>query len=84
MLALLPPIMLVIGGNEQLLGENLEFAQKAQAAGAHVQVEVFEGMWHDFVQESEGCGSIYSGNLLHASQLSCRCHHSSMRSLSGV
>ena len=34
-----------------------EFAQLAQAAGARVQVEVFEGMWHDFIQESEGCGS---------------------------
>ena len=66
-LELLPPIMLVIGGNEQLLGENLEFAQKAQASGAHVQVEVFEGMWHDFVQESEGCGST-AGPLVEAEE----------------
>ena len=44
-LAGLPPLMLVIGGGEQLLGENLEFARVASAAGAAVQVEVFEGMW---------------------------------------
>jgi acetyl esterase/lipase len=62
LLGVLPcPLMLIIGGNEQLLGENLEFGQRAQAAGARVQVEVFEGMWHDFVQESEGCGASGGG-----------------------
>ena len=39
------------------LQDNLEFGQRAQAAGAPVQVEVFSSMWHDFVQESDGCGS---------------------------
>ena len=44
LLAELPPMMLVIGSRDILLGDNLAFAQAAQAAGAAVQVEVFEGM----------------------------------------
>ena len=43
LLARLPPLLLIIGGAEQLLGESIMFAQKAQSAGASVQVEVFEG-----------------------------------------
>ena len=31
--------------------------QLAQAAGAPVQVEVYEGMWHDWIQYTEGCRS---------------------------
>jgi hypothetical protein len=50
-------MMLVIGSRDVLLGDNLAFAQVAQAAGAAVQVEVFEGMWHDFQEESAGCGA---------------------------
>jgi acetyl esterase/lipase len=34
LLAKLPPLMLMVGGAEQLLGGNLRFAQNAQAAGA--------------------------------------------------
>ena len=57
LLAELPPLMLVVGSRDILLGDNLGFAQAAQAAGAPVQVEVFEGMWHDFEEESQGCGA---------------------------
>ena len=32
-------------------------AQRAQAAGAPVVAEVFTHMWHDFMQETEGCGA---------------------------
>ena len=46
-------------GTEVILSDNLEFGQRAQAAGAAVQVEVFSSMWHDFVQESDGCGAIF-------------------------
>jgi hypothetical protein len=46
-----------VGGAEQLLGGNLWFAQRAQAAGAHVQLDVFPEMWHDFEMSSEGCGA---------------------------
>ena len=51
------PVMLVVGSNEQLLGETLLFASQAQGAGAAVQAEVYLGMWHDFEEESLGCGS---------------------------
>jgi acetyl esterase/lipase len=64
LLAELPPMMLVIGSRDILLGDNLMFAQAAQAAGAAVQVEVFEGMWHDFEEESQGCGA--RGHLVRA------------------
>ena len=58
MMARLPPILLIIGGAEPLLGENLEFAQRATKAGAPaVRVSVYEAMWHDFIQYSEGCRS---------------------------
>ena len=49
----------VLVGTEIILSDNLEFGQRAQAAGAPVQVEVFSSMWHDFVQESDGCGAIF-------------------------
>merc|ERR1712216_888226 len=53
----LPPLMLVIGGNEMLLGDNLQFVSRAHAAGAPVQLEIYDGMWHDFIQYTEGCES---------------------------
>ena len=53
----LPPLLMVVGGSEQLLGGNLFFAQRAQAAGAKVQLEVFPEMWHDFEMSSDGCGA---------------------------
>eukprot|EP01048_Picozoa_sp_COSAG05_P004742 COSAG05_NODE_267_length_12595_cov_7.076905_2_plen_99_part_00 len=49
LLANLPPLLLAVGGGEVLLGENLRFAQLAQAAGAAVQVEVYESMWSAFI-----------------------------------
>jgi acetyl esterase/lipase len=53
----LPPLMMLIGGTEIILSDNIEFGQLAQGLGAPVQVEVFADMWHDFEQESEGCHS---------------------------
>jgi acetyl esterase/lipase len=43
--------------DHEIVDGNGRDSQRAQAAGAAVQVEVFSSMWHDFVQESEGCGS---------------------------
>ena len=34
----LPPLMLVVGGNEMLLGDNLNFVSRAHRAGAPVQL----------------------------------------------
>lgn len=69
LLAELPPMMLIIGSRDILLGDNLMFAQAAQAAGAAVQVEAFEGMWHDFEEESQGCGA--RGHLVRNECLVC-------------
>lgn len=57
LIAKLPPLMMLIGGTEIILSDNIEFGQLAQGLGAPVQVEVFADMWHDFEQESEGCHS---------------------------
>ena len=35
------------------MAENLLLAQKAQAAGAPVTCQVYEGMWHDFEEFSQ-------------------------------
>ena len=56
-LSSLPPLLVVVGGGEVLLGENFEFAQRVSSAGGSVQLEVWEGMWHDFEEHGEGCGS---------------------------
>ena len=53
-------MMLVIGSAEVLLGENLQFVQKVAQAGGSAQLEVYDGMWHDFQMSSEGCMSGHS------------------------
>eukprot|EP01052_Picozoa_sp_SAG31_P036923 SAG31_NODE_4680_length_3036_cov_1.190671_2_plen_283_part_00 len=63
LLGMLPPLMLVVGSRDILMGENLAFGQACQSAGAPVQTEVFQGMWHDFVEETHGCGA-YNGRQL--------------------
>eukprot|EP01052_Picozoa_sp_SAG31_P007086 SAG31_NODE_333_length_17527_cov_6.972056_13_plen_635_part_00 len=61
------PLMLIVGGNEMLIGDNMRFASNAQAAGAPVELHVYEGMWHDFIQ--------YTGGQIHRSS-----YHSSATS----
>lgn len=57
---MLPPLMLVVGGAETLLGENIAFAQRCHLAGTPAIVQVYTGMWHDFIQETEGCHNKWS------------------------
>lgn len=57
LLGRLPPMMLVIGSSEVLLGDNLQFVQMVARAGGSAQLEVYDGMWHDFQMSSEGCAS---------------------------
>jgi len=56
-LAQMPPLLMIAGGDEVLLKENFEFAQKVSQYGGAVQLEVWESMWHDFVEHGEGCKS---------------------------
>lgn len=44
----LPPTSIQVGGDETLLGESLEFEEKARKAGVDVQVEVFPEQLHTF------------------------------------
>ena len=50
-------MMFVVGGAETLLGETIAFGQRVHMAGVPTIVHVFTGMWHDFIQETEGCGT---------------------------
>ena len=58
-----------VGGDEVLLQENLKFAQRVSSVGGAVQVEVFEGMWHDFIEHTEGCGCSQAGTTVWRSSI---------------
>lgn len=47
-LAGLPPVMIHVGECETLLDDSLRFSEKVQAAGGHVRLRVWEGMFHCF------------------------------------
>lgn len=44
----LPPLLLAVGGSEALLDDTLRFGEAASAAGAKVEVDVYEAMPHAF------------------------------------
>jgi epsilon-lactone hydrolase len=44
----LPPTYIQVGGDETLLGESLEFEQKARKAGVDVRLDEFPGQLHTF------------------------------------
>jgi epsilon-lactone hydrolase len=44
----LPPTYIQVGGDETLLGEGLEFAEKARESGVDVRIDVFPGQLHTF------------------------------------
>lgn len=44
----LPPMLIQTGSEEVLLSDSLRIAKRAQAARIHVQLRVYEKMWHDF------------------------------------
>jgi acetyl esterase/lipase len=47
-LATLPPTLIQVGSDEILLDDSIRFADRAWAAGAEVELQRFEGWWHDF------------------------------------
>lgn len=47
-LATLPPTLVQVGSDEILLDDSIRFADRAWAAGAEVELQRFEGWWHDF------------------------------------
>jgi acetyl esterase/lipase len=52
-LSTLPPTLIQVGSDEILLDDSIRFADRAWAAGAEVELQRFEGWWHDF-QTSAG------------------------------
>lgn len=44
----LPPLLILVGGQEVLLDDSRQFAAKAKAAGVDVTLDVVEHMWHDY------------------------------------
>jgi monoterpene epsilon-lactone hydrolase len=44
----LPPVLIQVGRDEVLLDDSLRLQQRLQQAGVPVQLQVVEGMWHDF------------------------------------
>jgi epsilon-lactone hydrolase len=44
----LPPTLIQVGGDEVLLDDSLRLADRAWGAGVDVELQRFDGMWHDF------------------------------------
>lgn len=44
----LPPMLIHVGSEEIVLSDSERLLERARAAGVEVQLQVFEGMWHDF------------------------------------
>eukprot|EP00887_Chlorella_sp_A99_P003622 scaffold7.g3622.t1 len=80
MLRELPPLSIQVGTSDKFMAEDLEFAQRAAAAGARaVQVDLYDGMWHAFQVMGPGCG----GGPLEAAEVSLRRGAAFLRGASG-
>lgn len=44
----LPPTLIQVGSEEILLDDSIRFSDRAWAAGVEVELQRFDGMWHDF------------------------------------
>ena len=44
----LPPILVQVGSDEILLDDSVRFADRVWAAGVEIELQRFEGLWHDF------------------------------------
>lgn len=47
-LATLPPTLVQVGSDEILLDDSIRFTDRAYAAGVEVELQRFDGWWHDF------------------------------------
>ena len=47
-LAGLPPLIIHVGDEEVLLSDSVRLAERASAAGVHVEFKIWPGMWHAF------------------------------------
>lgn len=46
-----------VSGTESITSDSTHFADTAAASGATVYLNLYPGMWHDFMMYAEGCGS---------------------------
>merc|ERR1719261_1767885 len=53
----MPPLYFAVGGSESIQGDSVLLAQRMAHHGVEVQLDIYQGMWHDFPMYSEGCGS---------------------------
>ncbi len=44
----LPPMLIHVGDDEILLSDSTRFAEKLEAAGVDVEIEIWPEMWHVF------------------------------------
>ena len=44
----LPPTLIQVGGDELFLSEGTELAGRLETAGTQTELQVFDGVWHDF------------------------------------
>ena len=56
-LGALPPTLMIVGDEEQMLFETTDLVSRATKAGASVTLSVYPRMWHVWPMYSEGCGS---------------------------
>eukprot|EP00747_Dinoflagellata_sp_TGD_P085846 gnl/TRDRNA2_/TRDRNA2_163041_c0_seq1.p1 gnl/TRDRNA2_/TRDRNA2_163041_c0~~gnl/TRDRNA2_/TRDRNA2_163041_c0_seq1.p1 ORF type:complete len:548 (-),score=63.51 gnl/TRDRNA2_/TRDRNA2_163041_c0_seq1:370-1893(-) len=52
-----PPLYFAVGGSESIQGDSVLLAQRMAHHGVEVQLDIYQGMWHDFPMYSEGCGT---------------------------
>lgn len=43
-----PPTLIQVGGDEVLLDDSRRLAERMQAQGAEVHIDLYEGLWHVF------------------------------------
>lgn len=44
----LPPLLLQVGSDEMLLSDSLRVAERVRSHGGHVELRVWDGMWHNW------------------------------------
>jgi len=49
-----PPTLLLAGSEEALLSDSTRMADRLKAAGVETKLEIWPGMWHDFVGSPDG------------------------------
>ena len=50
----LPPTLLLVGSEEALLSDSTRMADRLKAAGVETKLEIWPGMWHDFIGSPDG------------------------------